>query len=87
MIALASLIYRIHQLAKSGGIQDQQTLRAALGKRTPRQLLWGVSGPAVLGVAFELHESRFQEAFDVFRTMPAANQVVRVANTCTGLEL
>jgi hypothetical protein len=51
-----------YQLAKSGGTLDQQTLPAALGKRQPRQRMWGVSGPSVLGVAFEVHESRLQEA-------------------------
>ena len=44
-----------HELAKSGGILDQQTLRAALGKRQPRQRMLGVSGPVVLGAAFALH--------------------------------
>jgi hypothetical protein len=75
------------QLAKSGGTLDKNTLRAALGKRQPRQRMWGVSGPAVLGVAFELHESRIQEALALLRTIPAADQVVRVAGSPTGLEL
>jgi hypothetical protein len=50
-----------YQLTKSGGTLDQQTLRAALGKRQPRHRMWDVSCPAVLGVAFELHVSRLQK--------------------------
>ena len=38
---------------KSGGVLDRQALQAALGKRQPRQRMWGLSGPAVLGVALE----------------------------------
>ena len=45
------------QLAKSGGTLDTNTLRAALGKRQPYQRMWGVSSPAVLGVAFAPCES------------------------------
>ena len=76
-----------YQLAKSGGTLDKQTLRGALGKRQPRQRMWGVSGPAVLGVAFELHVSRLPEALGLFKTMQAANQVVRIVGTSAGLEL
>ncbi len=39
-----------YQLMKSGGVLDQQVLQAALGKRQPRQRMWGLSGPVVLGV-------------------------------------
>jgi hypothetical protein len=38
------------QLMKSGGVLDRQALQAALGKRQPRQRMWGLSGPAVLGL-------------------------------------
>ncbi len=50
-----------YQLMKSGGVLDQQVLRAALGKRQPRQRMWGLSGPAVLGVALALHVSRMED--------------------------
>ena len=46
-----------------------------------------ISGPAVLGVALELHESRLQEVLDLLRTIPPADQVVLVAGSSTGLEL
>ena len=42
------------QLIQKGGVLDQHTLQAALGKRQPRQRMWGVSGQAVLGVAVEM---------------------------------
>jgi len=41
-------------LLRSRGTLDQDTLRAALGKRQPRQRMWGITGRAVLGVKFEL---------------------------------
>ena len=68
-----------HQLMKSGGVLDQQVLQAALGKRQPRQRMWGLSGPAVLGVALELHVSRIVDALTLLRKMSSAARVVRVA--------
>ena len=68
-----------HQLMKSGGVLDQQVLQAALGKRQPRQRMWGLSGPAVLGVALELHVSRMVDALTLLRKMSSAGRVVRVA--------
>ena len=64
---------------KSGGVLDRQALQAALGKRQPRQRMWGLSGPAVLGVALELHVSRLCEALTLLRRFPSAGRVVRVA--------
>ena len=56
------------QLMKSCGVLDRQALQAALGKRQPRQRMWGLSGPAaVLGVALELHVSRMGEALTLLR--------------------
>ena len=49
--------------------------------------MWGVSVPVVLRVAFVLHESRLQEALNLFRAISAANQVVLVAGTSKELEL
>lgn len=68
-----------YQLMKSGGVLDQQVLRAALGKRQPRQRMWGLSGPAVLGVALALHVSRMEDALALLRQMSPASRVVRVA--------
>jgi len=68
-----------HQLMKSGGVLDQQVLQAALGKRQPRQRMWGLSGPAVLGVALELHVSRMEDALALLRHMSSASRVVRIA--------
>ena len=67
-----------YQLMKSGGVLDQQTLQAALGKQQPQQRMWGLSGPAVLGVAFELHVSRIEGALELLRKMATASRVVRV---------
>ena len=68
-----------HRLMKSGGVLDQQVLQAALGKRQPRQRMWGLSGPAVLGVALMLHVSRMEEALALIQRMSSAVSVVRVA--------
>ena len=73
-----------YQLTKSGGVLDQQTLQTALGKRQPRQRMWGLSGPAVLGVAFELHVSRIEGALELLRKMATASRVVRVTVHDTG---
>ena len=73
-----------YQLMKSGGVLDQQTLQTALGKRQPRQRMWGLSGPAVLGVAFELHVSRIEGALALLRKMATASRVVRVTVHDTG---
>jgi hypothetical protein len=53
-------------------IQSQSTATSRAGKL--HQRMWGVSGPAVLGVAFERHIVRFPEALGLFKTMQAANQ-------------
>ena len=68
-----------HRLMKSGGVLDQQVLQAALGKRQPRQRMWGLSGPAVLGVALMLHVSRLEEALALIQRLSSAVSVVRVA--------
>ena len=67
-----------YQLMKSGGVLDQQVLQAALGKRQPRQRMWGLSGPAVLGVALLLHVSRMDETLALIQRMPSAVRIVRV---------
>ena len=36
------------QLMKSVGVLDRQALQAALGKRQPRQRMWGLSGDRAL---------------------------------------
>ena len=59
-----------YQLMKSGGVLDQQTLQAALSKRQPRQRRWGLSCPAILGVAFELHVSRIEDALAYLLPQP-----------------
>ena len=68
-----------HQLMQSGGVLDQQALQAALGKRQPRQRMWGLSGPAILGVALMLHVSRMEEALSLLQRMPSTVRIVRVA--------
>jgi hypothetical protein len=76
-----------HQLMRSRGTLDRSTLRAALGKRQPRQRMWGISGRAVLGVAFELADSCLGEALAHFKRMSAANMVVQVAKSSAELQL
>jgi hypothetical protein len=41
--------------------------------------MWGLSGPAVLGVALELHVSRMEDALTLLRHMSSASRVVRIA--------
>jgi hypothetical protein len=62
---------------KSGGVLDQQVLQAALGKRQPRQRMWGLLGLAVLGVALMLHVSRMEEALARIQRMSSAVSVAR----------
>ena len=75
------------QLMRSGGTLDQHTLRAALGKRQPRQRMWGIAGCVVLGVAFELDENRLGEALAQLKQMSAATMVVQVVKSSAGLQL
>ena len=39
----------VQHFRRDKGTLDHSTLRAALGKRQPRQRIWGITGRAVLG--------------------------------------
>ncbi len=67
------------QMMKTGGVLDQQMLQAALGKSQPRQRMWGLSGPAVLGVALMLYVSCMEEALTLIQRMSSAVRIVRIA--------
>jgi hypothetical protein len=61
---------------KSGGVLDQQVLLAALGKCQPLQHMWGLSGPAVLGIALALHVSSMEDVLALLRQMSSAGRIV-----------
>ncbi len=56
-------------LLRDKGTLDQSTLRAALGKRQPRQRMWGITGRAVLGVRFELNRQCPQPILEQLRNI------------------
>ena len=42
------------KIAEADGVLDKQVLEAALGKRRPKQRMWGLSGPITIGLTLDL---------------------------------
>ena len=42
------------KIAEADGVLDKQVLEAALGKRRPKQLMWGLSGHITIGLSLDL---------------------------------
>ena len=74
-------------LIARGGVLDSQAVQAALGKRQPRQRMWGVSGPVELGVSIMAAGDSQNKLLEFLCTMDTVECVQRLVGGSSGIQL
>jgi len=69
------------------GVLDKRTIQAALGKRVPRQRMWGDSGRVVLGVRINVSPERQIPLLAEVRSVPGAAYITHIHGSGQGLTL
>ena len=62
-------------------------MQAALGKRQPRQWMWGVSGPVELGVSIMAAGDSQNKLLEFLCTMDTVECVQRLVGGSSGIQL
>jgi len=74
------------KLIKNGGVLDKHSIQAALGKKQPKQRMWGMAGTVMLGVSLGTPEWTWEEVLVQTTTLPAANHIQRVIGAAGELQ-
>ena len=74
------------KLIKNGGVLDKHSIQAALGKKQPKQRMWGMAGTVMLGAGLETQEMAWEEVLDQTTTLPAANHIQRAIGAAGELQ-
>ena len=76
-----------HKQKKAKGEPAKRTIEATLGKRRPKQRMWGISGPVIMGVQLVLQQNQYLECLRVLIAMPTSTSVVCIIGDNTGVQL
>ena len=66
------------KIAEADSVLDKQVLEAVLGKRRPKQRMWGLSGAVTIGISLELSSDQLLSVITYLQGMSATHSVVRV---------
>ena len=75
------------RLKRNGGVLDARTIQAVLGKRLPRQRMWGISGAAPLGISLTVSDTQHPLVLAHIQTLSAAVEIVRILADSTTLQI
>ena len=76
------------KIAEADGVLDKQVLDAALGKRRPKQRMWGPSGAVTIGISFEISSDQLLSVITYLQGLMSATQnVVPVLKHAHSLQL
>ena len=72
---------------EANGVLDKRTIQVALGKCQPRQRMWGVSGPVVLGAKIEVPVAQQLTVLDFLKGMHEADTIVHLSGDEQGVSI
>ena len=75
------------RLVQRGGVLDTFAVQAALGKRQPRQRMWGVSGPVALGVGIWTSGAENQAVLEFLSKLSSTGDVQRLIGRPSEIQL
>jgi hypothetical protein len=66
-------------LIRAGGILDKHTIRNALGKRQPKQQMWGLQGAVPLGIRVVANSTQQGPLLDFLRVLQESQAIVQIS--------
>ena len=75
------------KIAEADGVLNNQVLEAALGKRRPKQRMWGLSGPITIGLSLDLGSEQLLSVNSHLRRMSTTQNIVRALKYTHSLQL
>jgi hypothetical protein len=75
------------KLIRAGGMLDKHIVRNALGRRQPKQRMWGLQGTVPLGIQLMIATSAQTKLLEFLHALPQSQTVVRILGGPDDLQL